>query len=381
MKKHCLALIFIGFYQFTQAIDFSRVNVAWQYNSGAELKMTHRVTKNEHGISIYLRVRADSLTRWDYQFLIQNGYESENHRELDLVRIDTLKKNEMEVTLKVELPNVSEDLLIIKASKTDQSYYYDIELKIGNISFPNVFPVEKSGVPITEKYINRSGHSWGGGDSLFVHQYREEFPRADPPMAEMKPITPNAKKVTSFSSINDTLVFEEEHFYVVMNDANASSGVTMLRVAPYFPEYRRLRELVSSMLYLTSEAEEKALLKSKDLKKDFDSFWINNLDSKAKARTAIRKYYRNVRHANELFTDFKPGWKTDPGMMYIVYGKPDEVYRLNGLEEWYYDSGEAFEFNVISTFFAPRTYSLRRNIEYEEGWFQKIAAIRRGINE
>ena len=88
-----------------------------------------------------------------------------------------------------------------------------------------------------------------------------------------------------------------------------------------------------------------------------------------------------MKQANHLFTDFKAGWKTDRGMMYIVFGRPDEVYRTNSLEEWYYDTGEAFEFSVISSFFAQRTYTLRRSNSLEDLWFNRIAAIRRGINE
>ena len=381
MIKQCLALIFIGLCQLVQAIDFSRVNVAWQYDLNAELRMTHRVAKSELGTFVFLNVVADSLQGWSYQFLIQEGYESENHQQIDPVKIDTLSKIENTLSLKMEFPVVSRDLLVIKATNATLTYYYDIGLKFGSLPFPQIYPIEKGGKVITASYLNRSGSRWAGSDSLFVLKYQEDFARAEPPMADMKPIAPSAIKVSSFSMSSDSSNFEMDYFYVVRNDSNASSGVTVLRIPPYFPEYRRLNELVASMLYLTSEAEEKALLKSKNLKKDFDSFWINNLNSKTRARSAIRKYYISVKHANTLFTDFRPGWKTDRGMMHIIYGKPDEVYRLNGLEEWYYDSGEAFEFNVISSFFAPRTYSLRRSKEYEEGWFQKIAKIRRGINE
>ncbi|MEQ9007818.1 MAG: GWxTD domain-containing protein, partial [Ekhidna sp.] len=69
----------------------------------------------------------------------------------------------------------------------------------------------------------------------------------------------------------------------------------------------------------------------------------------------------------------------DRGMMYIVFGRPNEVYRTGNSEEWFYDEGPAFEFTIISTFFAPKTYSLRRSKDLEEQWYTQIAAIRRGI--
>lgn len=92
------------------------------------------------------------------------------------------------------------------------------------------------------------------------------------------------------------------------------------------------------------------MFRSKNPKESFDSFWMNTYSTKSRARNAIRKYYNWIENANTLFTDFKPGWKTDRGMMYIVFGKPNEVYRTGSLEEWYYDDGSAFEFTIISTF-------------------------------
>ena len=272
---------------------------------------------------------------------------------------------------------VTQDLLVVRVYRSEQDYYYDIALKIGNLPFPAIYPLGKNGLPIYQNYINRSVYSWSQVDSLHITRYAEDFPRSAPPMADMKSLAPTANQDTSFR-VRDSVLFEENFFYMVKYNVNSSTGVTILKTPLYFPKYRKLTELVEAMLYLTSEAEEKALLKSDDLKKDFDSFWINNLKTKPRARNAIRKYYETVEQANILFTDYKPGWKTDRGMIYMIYGVPDEVYRLNGLEEWYYDSGEAFEFNVISSFFAPRDYSLRRRRDFEESWFQKIAEIRGG---
>ena len=378
MKKHCLALIFFGFFLSAGAIDFSRINVAWQYDPNAEIKLAHRVYQKGEGIFVLLRVHADSLSRWEFEFLIQDGYESEKHEEIELISVDTLRREKNVLDLKLQVPSVSRDLLVVKVFRFERAYFYDVGLKIGTLSFPSIYPVDERGLPVYGHYINRSGHSWSGGEAIHVIRYPEGFLKADPPMADMKPIAPKAKQDSSFVS-DLAPSFKVGYFYMVRSDSNQSSGVTILRVPPYFPEYRRLTELVESMLYLTSEAEEKALLKSQDLKKDFDGFWINNLNTKPRARDAIRRYYSNVKLTNTLFTDFKPGWKTDRGMMYLIYGKPDEVYRLNGLEEWYYDSGAAFEFNVISTFFAARTYSLRRKRDFEEEWFRKLGEIRRGI--
>ncbi|MEQ6167203.1 MULTISPECIES: GWxTD domain-containing protein [unclassified Ekhidna] len=380
MRKHVLIFslfaFLVGFS--ANAINFSRVNVAWQYDVNFNVKMAHRVVSNEDELIVFLRVSADSIDTWTYEFLLQDGYESETHQIIQPIATDTLLDVSSQVLLRIRLSKADENLLVVKFSKPEQFYYYDIRLRIGSLSFPSIYPADDRGLPILEKYINRSGHRWIGNDTLIAMQYVENFAPADPPMADMKPLAPQVDMDTAFM-VSNSPVFKENYFYTVRKDSLSTVGVTMLRVPPYYPEYRQLRELIESMLYLTSEQEKKAMLRSKNPKQSFDSFWMNTFSTKSRARNAIRKYYNWIENANELFTDFKPGWKTDRGMMYIVFGKPDEVYRTGSLEEWYYDDGAAFEFTIISTFFAPKTYSLRRDIEFEEQWYTQIAAIRRGI--
>lgn len=378
MRAHQLLLsVFVILISFSaDAINFSRVNVAWQYNLNFDVKMAHRVVRTETGVMVFLRVSSDSLYNWSYEFLVQDGYESEDDRALTLVA-DTTLNNGNELMLKLELAELEETLLVIKFSKPENFYYYDIPLKIGNLSFPSIYPSNEEGVPILENYINRSGFSWVGNDSFLANQYPEVFPPADPPMADMKPLMPQVDLDTSFVYVNGVGLTENK-FYTILKDSTAALGVTMLRVPPYFPEYRQLGELIESMLYLTSEQEKKAMLASKTPKQSFDSFWMNTYSTKSLARNAIREYYNVIERANKLFTDFKPGWKTDRGMMYIVFGIPDEVYRTGNSEEWYYDNGSAFEFTIISTFFAPKTYTLRRDVSFEEQWYTQIAVLRRG---
>jgi len=294
---------------------------------------------------------------------------------------DTLSKDSNQVLLKLFVDPVDdENLLVIKFSKPGAYYYYDVRLKIGSLAFPAIYPVAENGEPILDNYINRSSHYWIGHDTLLAQRYPEIFPPADPPMADMKPIAPKIRADSSFY-FSGTPDFKENYFYSVREDSLANVAVTFLRTPPYYPEYRKLGELMDALAYIITELERKALLRAGSPKKAFDSFWMNTYVTKTRAREAIRIYYDWVEEANVFFTDFMPGWKTDRGMIYIVFGKPDEVYRMGSVEEWYYDDGAAFEFTIISTFFAPQTYSLRRSKDLEEIWYTKIAAIRRGIYE
>ncbi|MEM9897569.1 MAG: GWxTD domain-containing protein, partial [Bacteroidota bacterium] len=63
------------------------------------------------------------------------------------------------------------------------------------------------------------------------------------------------------------------------------------------------------------------------------------------------------------------------------FGTPVEVYRSDNDEVWYYRNNESFEFNVLSTFFTARDYRLKRDIKYEDSWYDQLATLRSGIYE
>lgn len=43
----------------------------------------------------------------------------------------------------------------------------------------------------------------------------------------------------------------------------------------------------------------------------------------------MNEYYKRVSYANENFDGWKEGWETDRGMIYILFGPPDQVERTN----------------------------------------------------
>jgi GWxTD domain-containing protein len=69
------------------------------------------------------------------------------------------------------------------------------------------------------------------------------------------------------------------------------------------------------------------------------------------------EHYRRIGYANERFRDKdKPGWATERGRTYIVYGPPDEleVHADKGYEQWYYKKIPGVGNNVIFEFGSRR---------------------------
>lgn len=111
-----------------------------------------------------------------------------------------------------------------------------------------------------------------------------------------------------------------------------------------FPQIKTPRELALPLIYIMKEDEYNELLqiKSEDsLKSAIDAYWLRNIRNAPKAKRILQLYYERVEQANLQFSNYKEGWKTDMGMIYILFGPP--LYKDAGFGEmtWFYefDSG------------------------------------------
>jgi GWxTD domain-containing protein len=121
---------------------------------------------------------------------------------------------------------------------------------------------------------------------------------------------------------------------------------------------------------------------SDDIKLAIDNFWLNNAGNPGRARSMIQKYYGRVVEANEFFTSYHEGWKTDRGLIYIVYGPPKIVYRGKNMEEWLYgekgnNNSIRLQFVKVLNPFSENDYSLIKSPAYKEKWYNIVNTWRR----
>jgi len=100
------------------------------------------------------------------------------------------------------------------------------------------------------------------------------------------------------------------------------------------------------------------------------------------AKKLISIYYGRVQKANEYFTNYKEGWKTEQGMIYCIFGQPDEVISEKLEQQWIYKGRK----NELIFSFIPKLnalgiveYKLEKNKEYEIEWFNAVEKWRRGV--
>ena len=150
-----------------------------------------------------------------------------------------------------------------------------------------------------------------------------------------------------------------------------------------FPNLVTSRELAKPLVYLMRRSEYRDLMAIQDrdsLKHEIDRFWLSNIGDKEQASRVIRKYYERVEEANKQFSNFKEGWMTDMGLVYVLFGPPWYVERSLDTMVWIYgynrsDPRRVFYFRrtrVASDTRPFEHYILIRHTEYHSVEYEQI---------
>ncbi len=95
------------------------------------------------------------------------------------------------------------------------------------------------------------------------------------------------------------------------------------------------------------------------------NFWVRRNPNPADANNTFREeHYRRIAYANERFAGPHPGWISDRGHVYILYGKPDYIdahpsgsgAESAPFEVWHYNSAHSA---------APWQASSAQNIDFQ----------------
>lgn len=174
------------------------------------------------------------------------------------------------------------------------------------------------------------------------------------------------------------------------NDGELYKGRDFSIKSPNYPSLKTPEELARPLYYLMNKKEYEQLIAITDpdsLKKAIDRFWLSNIKNSATARSVISLYYERVEEANKQFSNFKEGWKTDPGMLYILFGPPwyNDVFSDEMVWSYSYnreDPEKNFVFNrtkLNSKFYPFNNYLLQRSNFYYNIQAQQIERWRTGL--
>jgi GWxTD domain-containing protein len=112
--------------------------------------------------------------------------------------------------------------------------------------------------------------------------------------------------------------------------------------------------LNEDVAYIITDEEKRSFnqLKSDEVREQFiEQFWLRRDPMPDTDKNEFREeHYERIAYANQNFAvDGVPGWRTDRGVIYITYGKPDEIQKSESGEIW------LFKFKRGTGLFGSRT--------------------------
>jgi GWxTD domain-containing protein len=225
-----------------------------------------------------------------------------------------------------------------------------------------------------------------GFDSVFVFYYGQEMPLPRPSFSLIREKEylekPDSVWVLPFSKVV-SYQLNYEGVYHFQLDTSLDAGLTLMNYGESYPKVHEVKQLIESLAYLATSTEYDVLKKAINQKLAVDNFWLEKAGNIEKARELIRVYYNRVFWANYYFTSFKPGWKTDRGMIFIIYGPPQSV-KVDPLQEkWIYYKNNfsttvTFTFDHTPTSFSLDNYTLQRSDSYDTYWRNAVDTWRKG---
>jgi GWxTD domain-containing protein len=222
--------------------------------------------------------------------------------------------------------------------------------------------------------------------SLFVSCYFRNFPLAAPPHSfdihDDFNYAPDSTFIYQVASDN-YISFKRNGFYHFQVDTTEKDGVTLFRFANTFPNVTSPEQMIESVRYLTTKKEFEEMKQSGNKKSAMDKFWYDIGGNTERTKLLIKKYYSRVQEANRFFSSHTEGWRTDRGMVYIIFGKPNNVYKSANAESWIYGTPNNalslnFFFVRVNNPFTDNDYTLTREPIYEGNWYRAVDVWREG---
>jgi len=382
-------VFFVHFFSASMlAVNLSRVDFGYQYDKGP-VKVSHRVANLDDQYRLTLLFNLRKIKTADHvenmRIFSQSKYDDKEEQKIVIegAKSDS-SGNVVSIDLQFVIPT-SQNYIVIEFNFLEKQYYYTIAIN-NALKFP-LSDISVKNTASLDKLVFKKGDSlilssMSGQNKFVAYLYRDNFPASAPPMAEMAN-GGNEQLEIELIGLGDTgwIVDRENYLYFIQNDTSTDRGISFLTLPKSYPKFRTAEELVRPLIYLCTTSEYEKLVTASDQKKAFSDFWINLLKSKTLASKSIQLYYRSVKEANAYFSNHKIGWKTDQGMVYIVFGPPEEVERKEDKEIWTYSTFEGkinFTFAKKPNLFVHHHYQLERKKNLSKHWFNAVQKWRRG---
>lgn len=383
-----LLALFFG-YRANAQTTLGSYNFAYQYKPDSEISLHHQSVQKSDSVKIYLRLdlHKENASIDDYLVSIHTSHSYTDQLEaVSQTAIDSsyAELDEQKHLLHYAIPSSHLAPIIVVQLESKLSgidYFYDI--------LPSAYPLmlfNIDGRIEFNPWLNPGVYNFHASNKeLYGYFYEYSFPPALPPMPVKNDVPQKSMEIDStfIAQGNENLWFTKPGLYLIQLDSTDRNGFSFRVENKHFPKVKKLENLIDPLIYITTNEENEKLQNIKGEKKEFDRFWLELTNSPDRAKNIIKNYFDHVEQANALFTTYKSGWKTDMGMIYIIFGPPDEVLKTVNGQSWHYFSlpqlpSIQFDFVKTETAFSTAHYVLIRDKKFTNAWYRTIDLWRKG---
>lgn len=190
--------------------------------------------------------------------------------------------------------------------------------------------------------------------------------------------------VVFYNDSLNTNLFVEEGTYYFTKENKPINGFALHQYSESFPDINYPKQLIKPLQYFgINDSIVRADSTGELTKLAVDDFWLGIAQNIDRSRDLVKVFYNRVVNANKYFTSFTEGWQTDRGMIYIIYGIPDYIFKSDLEEKWIYSPmdlgpGYSFTFNYYPNPFSLNHYILDRKKNKDTGWELMIKMWEKG---
>lgn len=382
MKKLAV-ILFVLITSALQAQVLRNINFRYLYNPQEAFSLSWKVVKESNTFTVFYDLTLNDTTRQFADFGIQWEVRKSTAEKSGLPITGETAAIEDTPTRKVGTLKFTGDseqpILVAKVKLTENKKTWAF-LFYKNLKEATSFYAASGNYLIEDSFVKQgkpiSFRGFMAGKPIQLSYYEDAFPAGAPAFSTAQArVAKTIKPDSIFSATPDSdMVLDKKGLYLAQQDTASTDGVAF-RVEIDYPKLGKLQSLAGPLIYVCTKQEyEKISLAGSD-KKKFDQIILSITGNTERARIFMRNYFNRVEAANQYFSSYKEGWKTDRGMIYIIYGLPEEIFLFEDREIWVYKNEyvrEEFQFVKSATIFDPENYVLIRKKSYADQWYNMI---------
>lgn len=293
------------------------------------------ISKNNFNLSL----RSFNLVPGKY--FIRTSFEDAESRQ------EFVTENEVKIRELKKSFSVSDIMLISKQTVVDGS----------NKIIPNVsrnVAAKKDGIPVFYEIYSTDSRDLKIEYSLVDNEKLKVF-------SEVIDKSIDSGKTQIFHTIKDIELGLGNYLFTI--ELKESKSELTISTGKYFVSrwvgvpgsIRDLDKAIAQMVYIATSSEldeiQNAPTQEEKIKRYLDYWKKKDPDPRTEDNPVFDEYYRRVAFANENFSHYIEGWRTDRGMVYIILGAPNNInrhpfeYDSKPYEVWeYYELNKSFIF-------------------------------------